>query len=108
MNTLKCRTFSAMSSCVIHRCIGARADFSSYTYLREVTEKSTSSVSISDEAYTYSGTKHRGNCNAHAHFPQENGRLYVWSSTEECLISETEQFQRKTHKCFDLRCPLST
>ena len=26
----------------------------------------------------------------------------------ECWISATERFQRKPHKCFDLRCPLST
>ena len=46
--------------------------------------------------------------NTHAHFPQENGRLYVWLSMEECWISATERFQRKPHKFFDLRCPLST
>ena len=46
--------------------------------------------------------------NMHAHFQQENGRLYVWLSTEQCWISATGRFQRKPHKFFDLRCPLST
>ena len=40
--------------------------------------------------------------NTHAHFPQENGQLYVWLSMEECWISATEQFQKKKHKFFDL------
>ena len=30
------------------------------------------------------------------------------TSTEQCWIYATEQFQRKTHKLFDLRYPLST
>ena len=39
----------------------------------------------------------------------KNGRLYAWPyNGVECWISATEWFQRKPHKAFDLRCPLST
>ena len=39
--------------------------------------------------------------NTHVHFQQENGRLYIWLSMEECWISATELFQRKPHKYFE-------
>ena len=46
--------------------------------------------------------------NAHACYPQEKwSTLYMASEGRERSISETEQFQRKRHKYFDLRCPLS-
>ena len=38
---------------------------------------------------------------------QEKGRLYICFQ-RKCWISATEQFQRKPHKFFDLRCPLGT
>ena len=47
---------------------------------------------------------------AHAH--KYNGRVWkmatcTYGRTTECWISATKQFQRKPHKHFDLRCPLS-
>ena len=41
--------------------------------------------------------------NSHAYFLQ---RPYVWFQTKEFWISTTERF-KKSHKCFDLCCPLS-
>ena len=44
-----------------------------------------------------------------AAFRRRNGQLYVYGrQRRECWISATERFQRKSHKYFDLRCPLST
>ena len=86
MDGLKCRTLCAMSSCHCGQ-----------TLLGGMTNGNSTSTQAT---YTYAWL------NTHAHFPEENGRLYVWLSTEECWISANEQFQRKTHKFFDLRCPL--
>ena len=42
-------------------------------------------------------------------FPQEKWpTVHTAAQWRECWISATERFQRKPHKIFDLRCPLST
>ena len=47
--------------------------------------------------------------NAHACFLQEKWpTVHTAAQWRECWISATERFQRKPHKFFDLRCPLST
>ena len=47
--------------------------------------------------------------NGHACFPQEKWpTVRTAAKWRECWISATERFQRKPHKNFDLRCPLST
>ena len=44
----------------------------------------------------------------HEKYAWKNGRLGMAIQRRECWISATERFQRKPHKFFDLRCPLST
>ena len=46
--------------------------------------------------------------NVHACYPQEKWPIICMIKGREHLISAMEQFQRKRHKCFDLRCSLST
>ena len=46
--------------------------------------------------------------NVHVCFLQENGRLYVWLSTEAVLDLCNGAVSEKNPQIFDLRCLLST